>query len=433
MVGSLLVVHNEKSVTERVVVSAAPAHAVAARPVGSTSLSLSASAAPSAAPQLRVLAEGEAEICGIGIVKREDLERPEFVAKHFPEPALKGNQWFANLRSSNDEAVRAAGHYLAATLSWELDKDAVAIKSIEACGSDGNCVARLIQKDVLGGPNATREIDSLVDQAVTTKNAFVYAIAVQACRAWDTTSRRTGRCQLITLDRWTQLDSDNFIPWLFRAAQAQAQGDTTGRREALYRASIASTSRIAGQELLGRTLGSMPSDLSELERWRLQVGAMGVESAWVIPPFQTVTGYCTADAIRDANVSQICAGLAAVLADKSNTLMERALGIRMGERIGWPAERLTALRSDRDAFYQVTAIARPTEALDCASLHRQNDEFARRARLGELAFGHALIAESREPADALAKQFAETMTKFARVAASSAAASAATAEGTGLR
>ncbi len=413
--------------------SAASTPSVVARAVQSISFALPAVAPALTGAPPRFLADDEAEVCGVGIVKRADLERPDFVAQHFPDPKEKGDQWVANLRSSSDEAVRAAGHYLAATLSWESASPALR-ERIEACGSNGDCIVQQLQTAMFGGSNATREIDALVGEAVTTTDPFLYATAVQACHAWDTKSKRGGRCQLITLDRWTQLDGDNFVPWVFRAAAAQAQGDMAGRGEALYRASIASTSHIAGQELLGRTLASMPNDLSELERLRLHIGATGVASAWVFPSFQTITGYCTADAIRDANVHQVCEGLTSVLADRSNTLMERAIGIRMAERLGWPEERVAARKRDRDAFYQVASSAAPTDALDCASLRKQNDDFSRRSRLGELAFSRALIAESKQTVDALAKQFAGAMATFARaVAASAAAASAASAADTGAR
>lgn len=263
-----------------------------------------------------------------------------------------------------------------------------------------------LREAMFGDSDATHEIDTLVDEATTTNDPFVYATAVQACHAWDMTHKLSGRCQLITLERWTQLDGGNLVPWLFRAAAAQTQGDAAARSEALYRASIASASRSAGQELMGRALPSMPKDVSELERWRLSIEAAGVAAAWVFPPLNMIARYCTTDALRDANLHQICDGLASVLVDKSDTLMERAIGIRMAERLGWPTERVEALKKERDASYQV-AFVNPPDSMDCASLKNQNAIFFRRARMGELAFTRELMVESKQTVDALAKRYGE--------------------------
>lgn len=423
-VGAVLVLRDWRSVGERVVVSAAPVRGAVARAVESTSFALPAAAPASTREPPRVLADDEVEVCGAGIVKRAELERPDFGAQHFRDPKERGDQWIANLRLSSDEAVRAAGHYLAATLSWK-PADPTLLERVQACDRNAECITQQFRDALFGGSDATREIDALVDEAATTNDPFVYAMAVQACGAGDPKSKRGGRCQLITLDRWTQLDGDNFIPWLFLAAAAEARGDAAARQEALYRASIASASRIAGQELLGRTLPSMPSDLSEFERFTLNFGAVGVASTWVLPPFQVVTRACTAEAVRDANVHQVCDGLASVLADKSNTLIERAIAIRMAERLGWPTERVQAMKKERDAYYQAASLSPPSDALDCASLQKTNESFLRRSRMSELASSRVLIAESKQTVDVLAKQFAKAMAQLAQEAAASAAAASA--------
>ncbi len=405
-VGAVLVLRDSRSVGEHLVVSAAPAPSAVARTVESTAFAhpAAASAAPTDPP--RVPAGDEIEVCGVGIVKRTELERPDFGARHFRDPKALVEQWLASLRSSSDEAVRAAGHYLAASLSQKSVEPSL-LDRVQACGQNVECTTQEIRDALFGGSNATREIDTLVDEAVTTKDPFVYAMAVQACGAGDPKSKRGGQCQLITLDRWTQLDGDNFVPWVFLAAAAEARGDAAAREEALYRASIASGSRIAGQELLGRTLPSMPSDLSQFERFTLDFSAVGVASAWVLAPFQVVTRACSAEAVRDANVHQVCDGLASVLADRSDTLIERAIGIGMAERLGWPTERVEAKKKERDAYYQAASLRSPSDALDCASLQKTNADLLSRSRMGELAFTRALVAESRQTVDALAEQFAE--------------------------
>ena len=246
--GAVLALRDWRAVGERVVVSAASAPSPVARAGLSRPLTVPVAAPASTSATPRVLADDEAELCGFGIVKRAELERPDSATRFFPDLKEKGDQWVANMRSSHDEAVRAVGHYIAAALSWAPASPSLR-ERVEACDGKAECMTQELSKAMLGGSPATREIDALVDEATTTNNPLVYAMAVQACGAKNKTSKR-GRCQLITLDRWTQIDGDNLVPWLFRAGAAEAQGDAAGRTEALYRASISSASRIAGKELL---------------------------------------------------------------------------------------------------------------------------------------------------------------------------------------
>jgi hypothetical protein len=427
-VGAALVLHGHRPVADRMV---AP---TAAAPAGTTEEAVASPTPPVRAPVTprRIPASDEVEVCGVGIVKREDIERPEFFAQHFREQRVDGEQWLLRLSSSDDESVRAAGRYLAAAPPWGPADESIRNR-LEACGRDAGCSAQVLRDAPFVAPNAGREIDALADAAATTSDPVVYAIAVQACAAWDAKVKRGGSyCQLITLDRWTQLDGDNLVPWLFRAAAADAQGDAATKREALYRASIATGSRSGGEALLARALPALPADLSELERQGLAVGAMGLTAAWVPPPLQLVMTACTAEAVRDANVRQVCDGLASVLAEKSNNLTERTLGAKMAERLGWPAERVAALKKELNAIRAIASNP-PSDALDCSSLQRTNADFLRRAQMGEVAFYRARIAESNETVDGWAKRFADSVANLRLAAASAAAASAASVIASGSR
>jgi predicted PhzF superfamily epimerase YddE/YHI9 len=98
-----------------------------------------------------------------------------------------------------------------------------------------------------------------------------------------------------------------------------------------------------------------------------------------------------------------------------------AIGQALGARVGWPAERLQALRLERDAMSQALkpmAAAAGTE-WSCAQIERETRWVLDVSQFGEIGAARMLIARTGQDVAALAKQYGED-----RAAASARAASA---------
>ena len=267
--------------------------------------------------------------------------------------------------------------------------------------------------------------------AVDTGTPAVYAMAVEACKEhpWGQGRPAPAQCQLISLERWAQLDADNAVPWLHLADQALQRQDEAGVAEALHRASLARSNRAVGSELIRYAQPALAT-LPELDRlglaWQL---VTGVQASWSLPGYGTVINFCSTDALNDPNRRPTCEGLATLLIERSPLMIEHNIGIRLAERLGWPAARLDALKQERDALYAAfqDTLAGDAQAPPCAASRHALHVSTLMATLGELGLARALVARSGLTIEAYARREAERTRQRVRAAEAASAASAATA------
>jgi predicted PhzF superfamily epimerase YddE/YHI9 len=139
-----------------------------------------------------------------------------------------------------------------------------------------------------------------------------------------------------------------------------------------------------------------------------------------MPGLKTLMQHCDTTAVRDGNRLQVCADLAELMAKRSTSLLDMAIGQALGARVGWPSERLQALRQERDAMSQAMkpmAIATGTE-WSCAQIERETRWALDRGQFGEIGAARMLIARTGQNVAALARQYNDD-----RAAASARAAS----------
>ena len=394
------------------------ASGVPARPVDAADL------AGSAAPRAR--GDEEIEVCGFGFVSPEEVARSNTLQKALenqfdPAPEVVKRVSDA-LRGSTRPEARSLGDWLAAV-------DAAGRvttpynEQLELCGDNKKCSEPVLnevrtarQEAMLSG------IDAMARQAVDSRNPAVYAMAIQACGTYRFSAVSGGACQLITLDRWAQLDPDNAVPWTHLAEAAASRNDAAGVSEALYRASIARTSRLYGDSLLSIVEPALSSGLTELERLQMATEIVGMQAAWTFPPLGTFSRMCSEEAVRDGNRHQTCDAYASMLLDKGNTLIESGIGVRLAERLRWPAERLDALRLERTAMREA-AYSTTSDMASCMGWKRTIDGAFRRARLGEVGDARAIIAASGKTVDEWARSNLEQAQAAASAAAVASAAS----------
>jgi hypothetical protein len=128
---------------------------------------------------------------------------------------------------------------------------------------------------------------------------------------------------------------------------------------------------------------------------------------------------CSAADVHDANRHQTCAAVAEVLNTKGGTLIEVALGAAIGQRVGWPAERVDAAREERDAIAQVDQGLQAEDRWSCAALARSMSRLSDLGRHGEMVAMRSALKQSTESVPVLAHRYRMAAAQQAASAASS--------------
>lgn len=227
------------------------------------------------------------------------------------------------------------------------------------------------------GAAAATAIDALAQQALRTRDGWVYGVALQACAAQ---VEAPAACRLLHAEQWARLDAANALPWLHAAADARTRGDAAGEAEAMYRASLAATSDAHWGRVPAVVARALPADLPPLARSLALVDAWSLQAALApAPQLGAAAAYCAADALADGNRRQVCESLARLLAERGRTAADANLGRALGERLGWPAAPLHAAGERQRALLDAAAGWVTAEGLSCSGVER----LARWARMTE--------------------------------------------------
>ena len=352
---------------------------------------VSAMTAALVAPAVQDLAADEIEVCGLGRVKAGADGRPRDMAPIVGAARRVRDQVLPTLLASQDDNLRAAGLLMVA-----LDEGAVA---------DG----------VLDG-GAVRARDELASLAAFKGTPQVYAWAMRACQQ----QRTEGVCRMLSAEQWARLEPTNAMAWLQVAADASLRRDEPAVAEALYRVSHATRSDARHGALAGTVLAKLPPEADLMSRVSLAAELTKLEASAELP-LVAASQHCGVKDMRDANRQQLCSGVAEVLARRGGTAAEVAVGASIGERAGWPAERVAAVAEERDALAQLNAAAQ-ADAWSCNALALTLGRLHETARLGEMATLRAALKRSPDGAAVLAKRYRDAVATRVATAASEAAA-----------
>ncbi|MBL0727703.1 hypothetical protein [Piscinibacter sp. HJYY11] len=338
-----------------------------------------------------VTAADETEVCGLGRVKADEHGRPRDMAPIQSAAQRLREQVLPSLLASQDDNLRAAGLVMVA-----LDKRGAAVDGVE------------------GG--AARARDELASMAAFKGTPQVYAWAMRVCQP----QRGEGVCRMLSADQWARLEPGNAMAWLQVAADAKVRRDEPAVAEAMYRVSHAARSDARQGALAGTVLAKLPPEADMLSRIGLAHELDGLDRRAELP-LVAASQYCGVNEVRDANRQQVCAAVAEVLTRRGSTHAEASLGISIGERAGWPAERVAAAGEERDALAQL-AVAGQADAWSCNALAQTLSRVLQTARQGELATMRSALRQSQESVAVLAQRYREA--KATRVASAASAASA---------
>jgi hypothetical protein len=205
---------------------------------------------------------------------------------------------------------------------------------------------------------------------------------------------------MLSHEQWVTIDPDNAAPWLHLAEAASAR--KTDPAEAMHHAARAKYIKSYWGSLHALVMGAQPPSTPPLDRTLMAVDAAGVSVGMPLLSLGPTLSYCSTAALRDANRRQSCDALADLFTNRGDALLDLTTGRALGERLGWPAERLATLRDEKDALTGAQAEQLdPVEQYSCAGIERQVAYFADVARRGELGALRESLRRSGQSIEAL--------------------------------
>jgi hypothetical protein len=223
---------------------------------------------------------------------------------------------------------------------------------------------------------------ALVALAATSRDPEVYGAAYESCDAAAVPSTVAevlpAGCALLSAAQWAALAPDNAIAWLARADEARRAGEAAAERDALWRAAQAPRAVSSFGSFVGRVAAQVPDgDASLWGAYGVVVKTFGLAATQRPASASVLRGSCGSTAVQDPERRELCDGVATQLVARSDTLLDRQMGVGLGRRLGWAEDRLARLKDELNEFgarFADEAIGRDPE--DCGPLRRS----LRRAR-----------------------------------------------------
>ena len=357
------------------------------------------------------------EGCGIETAQVGQTEsEAEAVVERQSEEALE--TILPALDARSEPRARAAGLYFRAA-RHAIDTQA------DACKSTPDACPTLAQR----GLDDSASAEALARLAVNSSDPQVYAWAYRSCAR---VSRQVaGSCQLVNALQWARLDPTNAVPWLAVAQEAKSRKDPAGVDDAMFHVAAAAIHDPGWGRVAEQMIAAAPrADGHAVGTWLAALRAVAFEAAFDLPSVAEATTYCDVRALGSANRRDTCDKLAAVLVDRSTTLLGRSMGIGLAKRLDWPAPRLAAAELERDAANALALRDAPRfgDPTTCATVRRDLSILVDNGRLGEVESVKQRIAAMGESIDNLAaeQRRARSVREANAAGAAASAASAAT-------
>ena len=249
--------------------------------------------------------------------------------------------------------------------------------------------------------------DALARLAQLNDDVQVYAWAYRACKGAAASS--PGACMQIGAAQWARMDPDNAEPWLAVAEEARRRKDEALLDDAMFHVAAAERHDSAWAALAATVADYTPQDERSLIGTFMAI-AQGIRiEAAVSADWHGVSEYCSATATLEPNRSETCERVATMLADRSTSVSARQMGMTIGRRLGWNAERLDALAEQRDAEAMATRLRGADPARDdpmaCAAMRASIERLRAHGEFGEVEMLRRDVAHSGLPVAKLAADF----------------------------
>ena len=327
------------------------------------------------------------EVCGIGKLTADADKTTMQQLGSSVEPLRR--QWLDAMLHSGDARSRATGLLLSTRVNGDRLQNA--------------------PSDEFTAP--------LVQLALSSQDPAVYAMAVYACQPLAGLAPGAA-CAAINVEGWAAMEPNNAAPWLELASAAHSAKDVVAENAAFSKAAKATMIDGYAGSLLPNAEALLPVGATPLDRYLLTAEVIGVEASLPLP---YVPMHCSAEAVNDKVVRSQCSALAELMVSKGTTLSEFGLGISMGARAGWPANRVEALRQRKDALMGLMLSranpSSPNDQWTCQTIERGNAFMKDWARVGEIGALQLELERSGKTLSELSNDYQDYTDELMRKAA----------------
>lgn len=259
-----------------------------------------------------------------------------------------------------------------------------------------------------GRPPTADKWPPLIQAAAGTDEPRLVALGAQACGSG---LAGPAGCPPGLIQRWAELEPDNLQAWLAVADEASRRQDAAAVQAALARAAAAGDSRTAWGQAQRVLVHPALRDALPLAMLPVAVDLINIESMASLGGGAIAIKLCDESAAQPGERLADCSAIAETMLARGRTLAERSMGIALGRRSGWPAERVDALAAEQHQLLIALSKDAPrvprgegplTEVQTC-ELHRQFEALLVRTREGnEVQEARSALAR-RGPASAAAR------------------------------
>ncbi len=272
----------------------------------------------------------------------------------------------------------------AAALDAVAGAPAVAVQRreiVRQLGASGDGFGRASQLLLASSSDASgTPLRRLVEQATTTSDPRVYAMAFRRCQALMVGTDDAPTCHSLSAPQWSRLDDGNALPWLYVLEEALRRSDSAARDDALFR--IARARRMdrrayaiaaAVADVAGR------GDAALVAAWTLGLDAIGIDAAAI--PFSPLTDACRDATLASGDRRETCGDVADLLLERSDSLDAWVAGAAIARSLGRDTRSIdeTTQRA-ADAL-----VATGGDAYDCRHLRRELARWQSDAAVGQRA------------------------------------------------
>ena len=339
------------------------------------------------------------------------LERAAFIAKMQlveVETAAEVDRLLTRASAASDPLERAAALFVGAQ-SLDAKTRAAFFEQHPPCGNSALCQQKV---NAAAAAATFKNIDEITHLAIYSADPQQYALAFHACQRQ--ADPAIGYCSQISAAQWAYRDPGNGTAWLQVASEASKGRRNSEFEEAMFQFSRAKKFDL-GLSPLVRLLNSESMQSENVAVFAAVTALIsGVVLNHALPEYKAVMDYCDVTALRDPNRRQVCNDVGANLAHDETSLINRAVGVKMGERLGWADSVLDPLLEERDAFRALqmdpfgglsSAKAEDSDQDACLFGVHMTKHFEERIRLGEMGALRARMNSQPLTRKALAEQY----------------------------
>ncbi len=237
-----------------------------------------------------------------------------------------------------DQTAAAGAHYLAARARMDAALRA-STDPFDRAVADWLDVGQM--------RSSTGRVDALVQQAVATSSAKVYALAFRACLV---SGPAPASCAAMSARHWAELDPGNGVPWLYAFDAGRLANDSVAQQEAVAQLAAArryDDYRFAPAGVLAAHAPADEHDLAAVSD--LSVEAIG-RSASEVMPLSPLVAVCANQAGGDSARAAQCQAISDAMFDHTDSAILRSMA-------GMLQFRTTGDNARRDIAHAEQALA----------------------------------------------------------------------------